>query len=228
MRLAMMIPDADDERSMKRWTASGACLLLLLGVATNGMAQDLEVPHVFEAGTPARAAEVNANFEALAEGINANAAALTNLAAAGIEQIGTFSIPTAPYNDQAIPIFLLEWGGTLTAGGGGGGGGVAQLTLGGMTIGKEFDLFSPPLLGDFASAKSFPSAEIVLTPADAVHTSYLLEDVYMSALGAATSAAGTPLETVEFTYEKITVTSTDPDSNTTTSTCWNLFTNSAC
>jgi hypothetical protein len=50
----------------------------------------------------------------------------------------------------------------------------------------------------------------------------------MSALGATTGVAGTPLEKVEFTYERITITSTDPDSNTTTSMCWNLFTNAAC
>jgi type VI protein secretion system component Hcp len=228
MKLLMMSSCTNNRRLMDRWATSRVCLFVLLGFAVDGLAQDLEVPHVFEAGTPARAAEVNANFDAVIEGVNANASALTNLAAAGIEQIGTFSIATAPYNDQAIPIFLLEWGGTLTAGGGGGGGGAAELTLGGMTIGKALDLFSPPLLGDFASAKSFASVKIDLTPADAVQTNYLLEDVHMSALGAATGVAGTPLEKVEFTYERITITSTDPDSNTTTSMCWNLFTNAAC
>ena len=43
---------------------------LLLG-ATAGAQADVDVPHVFQSGQPARAAEVNANFAALKAGINA-------------------------------------------------------------------------------------------------------------------------------------------------------------
>ena len=48
------------------------CFTALAGAQT-------EVPHVFQAGTPARASEVNENFDALESGINQNAADIASI-----------------------------------------------------------------------------------------------------------------------------------------------------
>ena len=48
---------------------AGATFSFLLGLAATAYAQT-EVPHVFQAGQPARATEVNANFDALESAID--------------------------------------------------------------------------------------------------------------------------------------------------------------
>lgn len=51
-----------------------------LSIATaSAAAQEIELPNEFEAGQPARAAEVNANFEALKDAVSENASALAEL-----------------------------------------------------------------------------------------------------------------------------------------------------
>ena len=51
-----------------------AILFLAASMAANAQTQ---VPHDFQSGTPARAAEVNANFDTLETAIDANTAAVT-------------------------------------------------------------------------------------------------------------------------------------------------------
>ena len=50
--------------------------------STAAMAGAVNVPHTFTSGTPARAAEVNANFSAIATGVNGNATDITALKSA--------------------------------------------------------------------------------------------------------------------------------------------------
>ena len=49
-----------------------------LGCPGIGIGQETTVPNTFEAGTPARASEVNDNFSALVDAINANSAAIAD------------------------------------------------------------------------------------------------------------------------------------------------------
>lgn len=53
--------------------------VLGLALAAPGFAAEVVLPHAFSPGTPARANEVNANFAAVRNGVNANDAAITNL-----------------------------------------------------------------------------------------------------------------------------------------------------
>lgn len=201
--------------------------VLWLGIAVAAHAQDTEVPHVFQAGTPARAAEVNANFAELTEVVNVHGTALSGLLSAAVpQQIGTVSITAAPYADQEIPIYSIQWSGVVA---GGGGGGAAVATFGGMTIGKPFDLFSPQLLTDYAALQSIPAVRIDLTESNSVLTSYILESVHISGLGAITlDGSGMPLETVQFAYEKLTLSTTDPATNTTMDACFDIQGNTSC
>jgi hypothetical protein len=50
-----------------RWICSFIAVLIIAGTVS---AQDVSVPHTFQAGTPARASEVNENFAALVDAIN--------------------------------------------------------------------------------------------------------------------------------------------------------------
>ncbi len=54
-------------------------LAYALVVASTAAAQEARVPHKFDAGTPARAREVNENFSAVVDAINANAAAIKTI-----------------------------------------------------------------------------------------------------------------------------------------------------
>jgi hypothetical protein len=72
---------------------------LLGAVANDVRAEAVSVPHSFTAGTPARAAEVNANFAALESGVNANAADIADLgvqvSAVKLTYRGTWAAGTA-------------------------------------------------------------------------------------------------------------------------------------
>ena len=57
-----------------------ATLIMFLSVSNSVVAQT-QVPNTFQAGQPARAAEVNANFDALEAAIDANATAITQIPA---------------------------------------------------------------------------------------------------------------------------------------------------
>src|SRR5688500_17917361 len=54
-----------------RWALAGAGLIAFLAWAWPAQS-DTVVPHTFAANRPARASEVNENFQAMADGINAN------------------------------------------------------------------------------------------------------------------------------------------------------------
>src|SRR5690606_21760173 len=112
------------------------CCFALLGAAHVAQAQDVELPHTFQAGTPARAAEVNANFAALADAVNAHGAVLASVLGEP-QEVGTLSIQGAPYSGTAIPIYGIEWSGTLMIGGGGGGGGAGSVSFGGVKVFKS-------------------------------------------------------------------------------------------
>src|ERR1017187_5087620 len=53
--------------------------LLLIGAAQSVVAGTVTIPNVFAAGTPARAADVNADFSAVATGVNGNAQNIATL-----------------------------------------------------------------------------------------------------------------------------------------------------
>lgn len=202
--------------------------MLLSGMACTVLAQDVEVPHTFQAGTPARAVEVNANFTALAEAINANQAAIQGLQDGGaLQQIGTLSISAAPYNGVAIPIFLFQWDNTYESSGGAGGGG-GSATFGGITVSKLVGAFSPRLFLDFSTAKSIPEATIQLTSPDSIVTSYILKDPVISGYGAATDRGTGVLETITFSYVRLTISTTDPASSATPTACFDISLNESC
>lgn len=225
---ARMTIDSNPSRATSATSRNVTALLAsLLGLATLAHAQEIEVPHVFQPGTPARAEEVNANFSALADTANAHAAALGTLMTASVpEAIGTLSIPAVPYSDQPIPVVSIQWSGVVE--GGGGGGGAAFPVFGGIEVIKPFDLFSPQLLADFAALRSLQSARIELELPSAVQATFILESVYILGLGASPHAGGTPLETVKLAYEKITLSITDPATSTTTTACFDIENNAAC
>jgi hypothetical protein len=57
------------------------CVLLMVGAATSLVASELTIPHTFTSGTPALAAQVNANFAATREAVNDNDARIDQLLA---------------------------------------------------------------------------------------------------------------------------------------------------
>lgn len=130
-------------------------------------------------------------------------------------------IEMPPYSDQQIPILSVEWSGVTEEGGG-----PMVTTFGDMTVAKAFDLLSPQLLADYAMLKAIPELRIELSLPNAV-ASYVLGTAYISGIGATTLGA-MPLETVRFAYQQVTVSTTDHATNTTTTACWNIQTNSVC
>jgi type VI protein secretion system component Hcp len=201
-------------------------LVCLLSLAAVAHAQDIEVPHEFQPGTPARAEEVNENFSALADAANGNAAAIGGLLSAGApEEIGTLSITAVPYSDQPIPIVSIQWSGILEDAGGGG---LSVASFGGVTVIKPFELFSPQLLTDFAALRSLQTARIDLDLPNSVQATFILESVHILGLGASPHAGGAPLETVEFMYDRITLSITDQETNTTTTACFDIKSNADC
>ena len=201
------------------------CCYALLAVVGAAYAQEVELPHVFQAGTPARAADVNANFAALADAVNDHGTALATLLGAGEPQErGTLSMEALPYTDTAMPIYGIEWNGTMTVGGGGGAG---VASFGGVKVFKPFDLSSPQLLIDFGTGKHFPSATIVVSSGGSAVATFVLESVYMRGLGAA-NVNGVPFETVELAFEVIKLSVADSGSGDSTSSCFDLDLNSIC
>lgn len=202
-------------------------VLLLSGLACASLAQAVELPHIFQSGTPALAAEVNANFDALATAIDETQAAVQSLQG-GTQQIGTLSLSGAPYNGVEIPIYLIQWENTLTLpGGGGGGGGAGAPTFGGITIGKPPDGFTPQLFLDFASGKAFAEATIELEGTDLAGTTYLLNNMVFTEYGTVTAAGGRVLESLTLAMDKLTVTTTAAGSAA-PSTCFDIQLNAAC
>jgi len=199
--------------------------LILSFVTCTAIAQQVEVPHVFQSGTRARAAEVNANFQTLVEAINANQTAIQSLQG-GLAPIGTIAIDSAPYNAAAVPIYLLEWDNVFPVSGGGGAG-IPQ--FGDITIGKAYDLFSPQMLLDFATGKALPALRIELTSADSTVTRYTFTPTRISGIGGVTVGGATsPLETVSFSsYATVEIETTDASNNKTTA-CWSIQANAAC
>ena len=55
----------------------------MIFLATSAAADDLTIPNTFQLNTPARAADVNANFTAIDVSVNDNAAGIATVAAAG-------------------------------------------------------------------------------------------------------------------------------------------------
>lgn len=193
-----------------------AYLMLLLSVTTEVLAQSTEVPYVFQAGSLARAAEVNENFATLVDAINANGTALERTQPERVRQLGTFSISGAPYNDQPIPLFLFQWAVRDAEISGAGG-----RTFGPITVAKLPDAFSPQLFRDVAVGPHFPAVRIELKASDSFATTYVLEDVTVSGFGATTvEGTDTPLETVAFSYAKLTISTTDAEGSATATACF--------
>ena len=99
------------------FTGTLALAVCLLG--SNVAAQNVDVPNTFQAGTPARASEVNENFSALAAEITANRAALQpQFLEISIEQsihhlgdgmnFGTYVVPDAEGVNWVGAFFLSQ------------------------------------------------------------------------------------------------------------------------
>ena len=58
---------------MRLLNSSLTSLALILAGSVPALADDVTIPNVFQAGTPARAAEVNANFSAVESSVDDNA-----------------------------------------------------------------------------------------------------------------------------------------------------------
>ncbi len=204
-------------------------ILLLSGIAYPTLAQAAELPHTFAAGTPARAAEVNANFDALVTAIDETQAAVQGLQQAGTQQIGTLSITGAPYNGTAIPIYLIQWDNTFDLpGGGGGGGGAGAPTFGGITIGKQPDGFTPQMFLDFASGKAFAEATIQLTAPGPAVTTYHLNGMVIIGFGSVTATAGRVLDSLTLAPMAELTVSTTAAGSPAPSTCFDIPGNAAC
>ena len=81
-------------------TITTAAVLALLGYASIAIGQT-EVPNTFQAGQPARAAEVNANFDALESAIDQNANAISQIPAGPEGPQG----PAGPTGPQGIHLY---------------------------------------------------------------------------------------------------------------------------
>lgn len=203
-------------------------ILLLSTMSYAPFAQAVDLPHTFQSGTPARAAEVNANFDALVTAIEETQATVQGLQA-GTQQIGTLSVSGAPYSGAAIPIYLLQWENTyLTGGGGGGGGGGGSPTFGGIMVGKQPDGFTPQLFLDFASGKAFAEATIQLTAPGPVVTTYKLNDMVFIGFGSVTAGGGVVLEALTLAPMGELTVSTTAAGSPAPSTCFDIQGNAAC
>jgi uncharacterized coiled-coil protein SlyX len=90
-----------------RLTVNGAALLALLATGT-AQGAALAVPHSFSAGTPAVAAEVNANFDAVQTTINDNFTRIAALESALAALQTTVSAQATTISNQATAITNLE------------------------------------------------------------------------------------------------------------------------
>lgn len=83
---------------MKKLTA----ILGVLGLSAAAFADDLTIPNTFTAGTPARAADVNANFTAVEASVDDNAADISANAAAIQSNTSSIAVLTP---DSGIPVY---------------------------------------------------------------------------------------------------------------------------
>ena len=87
-------------------------LVLLTGVLCCpiiGVSQDITVPNTFQAGTPARASEVNENFSALVGAINANTAAISDDAGTDAASILDLSVLPVIVEQSGYYILDRDW-----------------------------------------------------------------------------------------------------------------------
>ncbi len=209
---------------MNSATRAAACILLL-GTMTC-FAQEIGIPHTFEAGTPALASEVNANFSTLTDAVNQNIAALQGLEGGGAQQIGVMELMDARFNGAQIPIYWFNWAGVYT---------LPSATPQGswalepISIGKLPDAYSTQLFDDLINARAFTDVRIHLNTVDSVATSYLISSAafYLTEFGTSTvGGRPTPFERLRFSaYDQLSVTTNDPVNGERT-TCYNVALNS--
>ncbi len=189
-------------------------------------AQQVQVPHVFEGGTPALASEVNANFIALSDAVNANHSAIGGLTGGQFHTIGELQILHSDYPNP-IPVVGVEWATAWTAPEGGGGAATPQ--FGPLVVLRKADINTPSLFRHHAVQQTFPDITVILTSPEGIESSYFISNPRISAFEAVTTIGGITLERLAFaSYDVVQVRVANAATSEDASYCWNVSTLSPC
>jgi type VI protein secretion system component Hcp len=216
------------ELAMKKCLPAIAVSAIAVAVATSSalQAQQVQVPHVFEAGTPALASEVNANFSILTDAVNANHSAIGGLTGGQFHTIGELLILHPDYPNP-IPVVGVEWATSWTVSEGGGGAATPQ--FGPLVVLRKADINTPELFRHHALQQTFQDITVVMTSPEGIESSYFITNPRISAFETVTTSGGITLERLAFaSYDLVQVRVANAATAEDASYCWNVSTLSPC